>query len=90
MAAAYHDFGEEFAEPLQESKERYALLRRACVGRVTGGTQSALVADAYAATVVRTAVCTYFKELAVLGYGAVASDIKMVADGAETTCLVVA
>ena len=88
--ATYHSSGEELAEFLQESEERCALLRRARVGGTAGGVQSALVTDADAATVVRAAVCTHFKELAVLGNGAVAADVKMVADGAESTCPVVA
>lgn len=88
--AADEGLGKELAEFVQDGEQLGALLWRARVGRMAKGIQSALIADADAATVVRAAVCTHFKELAVLGNGAVAADVKMVADGAESTCPVVA
>ena len=51
--------------------------------------QTALVADADAATVPGTAVCPHFQQFAVLGDGAVATDIEVVTYSPETTGLMV-
>lgn len=63
------------------------LLRRSGVSRFAVSIKAALVADAYGAAVVGTAVGTNLKEVTMLSDGTVAADVEMVADGAEAARL---
>ena len=80
--------GKEVAELAQQVEKLVALLRRSGVSRFAVSVKATLVADAYGAAVVWTAVGTNLKEMTMLSDGTVAADIEMVADGAETTRLV--
>ena len=61
-----------------------------CVGRTALVVESALVADADGASVVRSGMGTYLQQLSELRAASVLVDIEVVTHGAETTLLVVA
>ena len=73
----------------QQQGKLFCLLCGPGVCRMSVRIQTALVADADAATVPGTAVCPHFQQFAVLGDGAVATDIEVVTYSPETTGLMV-
>ena len=74
----------------EQGQKLLTLLSGAGVAGMPLGIQSALIADAYAATVVGTAVGTHLKQTAVLGNDAAATDVEVIAHGAESTPAMVA
>ena len=86
--AADEGGGKEVTELVQQVEKLVALLRRSGVSRFAFSIEAALVADAYGAAVVGTAVGTNLKEMTMLSDGTVAADVEMVADGAEAAGLV--
>ena len=82
--------GEEPVEFDEELLKLVSLLLGARVLRLSVGGQSAFVADADAAAVVRSAVGTHLKQMAVLRHLAVAPYVEMITYGAEAPGLMVA
>ena len=74
----------------EQGQKLLTLLGGAGVAGMPLGIQSALIADAYAAAVVGTAVGTHLKQTAVLGDDAAAADVEVIAHGAESTPAMVA
>ena len=85
----YPGTGKELCQTHQQQGKLFCLLCGPGVCRMSVRIQTALVADADAATVPGTAVCPHFQQFAVLGDGAVATDIEVVTYSPETTGLMV-
>ena len=83
-------FGKETAELPQQLRQPLPLRRSAGVRRTARSIQSALVADADAAAVEATDVCSHLQQAAVLRQGAVLPDIEMITYGTEAPFPVVA
>ena len=75
-------------EAVEEVFQRLLLGRRASVGRLAVLVETALVADADAVGVVETGMCSYLILRAAWVDHAILGNVKVVADGTETTCLV--
>lgn len=82
--------GKERQQAAEEVGKPFSLPGRARVGREAVGIEPALVAHAYGAAVEGTAVGAHLQQTAVLRQGAVATDVEVIAYGAEATCTVVA
>lgn len=80
----------EVQEAYQQLLQGLALLGCAGVGGMILGIETALVADADGAPVVGTGVRPHLQQAAVLGQRAVATEVEVVAHGAEATGAVVA
>lgn len=80
---------ERFSPSASATNKLFRLFRCPGICRMSVRIQSALIADAYAATVPGAAVRTHFQKLAVLGHTSVTTDIKMIPHRAETSRLVV-
>ena len=82
--------GKERQQAAEEVGKLFGLPGRARVGREAVGIEPALVAHAYGAAVEGAAVGAHLQQTAVLRQGAVATDVEVIAYGAEATCTVVA
>ena len=85
-----YSLGKETPQAGEEVCQAFGLCRCAGVGRTTLSVESALIADADGAAVVGTAVSPYLEQAAMLGQVAVASDVEVIAHGAETAGTMVA
>ena len=81
--------GELLLQVEEKGKESGTLLEGAGVLGLAVGIEAALVADAYRAAVEGTAVGAYLVKAAVLGQGAVAADVEVVAHVEEASGQVV-
>ncbi len=87
--STHHSLREEPLQPAEEVVQPLGLCRGAGVGRTALCVEPALVADADGAAVVGTAVGAHFEQAAVLGQGSVATDVEVIAHGAEAAGTVV-
>ena len=83
--AAYESLRKQSLELYQQLQQCVTLCLSPRVLRLALRVETALVAHAYGAAVVWTAVGTHLKQVAVLGHLAVAPDVEVVADGSELT-----
>lgn len=88
--SANPDTGKEFHQPHQQQDQLLRLFRCTGIGGMSLLIQSALVADADAATVPGAAMSAHLQQAAVLGHAAVTTDVEMVTHRAEAPRLVVA
>lgn len=82
--------GKERQQAAEKGGEPFGLPGRACVGREAVDIESAFVAHAYGAAVEGAAVGAHLQQTAVLRQGAVATDVEVIAYGAEATRTVIA
>lgn len=87
--SAHAGLWKQLLEPHEQRQELLFLLGCARVFGTTLRVESALVADAYAATVVGAAMGTHLKQRPMLGDDAVAADVEVVAHGAKTAQAVI-
>ena len=90
VPVAHHlGLGEELAQTGDEVPHAGLLGRCERVARIAILVQTALVADADGAAVVRTGMSTHLEQFAMLRLRTVTADIEVVTDGTETARLVV-
>ena len=85
-----YSLGKETPQANKEICQAFGLRRRTGVGRTSLSVESALIADADGTAVVGAAVGAHLQQAAVLGQGAVASDVEVIAHGAEAAGTMVA
>ena len=82
-------FRKQFMQFIQQFDDTFRLCLGAGIAWLAMLIQATLIADANRAAVVRAAMCPHLQQFAVLRDGAILTNVKMVADSAKATLLVV-